>query len=122
MGSTSSIGQCCHSDLDIWVCHVARSVERAPRPAGTSASTSLHVGGAAGSISTSSLIPEDKFRQRNDAQMQGRAAGAQHLLLLDEFYRSAMHIAGKRLLWYLVPAGMTTTTTATSMACLPTAS
>ena len=37
--------------------------------------------------------------------MQGESCGsAQHLLLLDEFYRSAMLIAGKRLLWYLVPS------------------
>ena len=35
---------------------------------------------------------------------RGELRQRQHLLLLDEFYRSAMHIAGKRLLWYLVPS------------------
>ena len=105
MGSTSSIGQCCHSDLDIWVCHVAGlSSERLALLEQKCQHLSLWAEQRGVDLNFF-LIPEDKFRQRNDAQMQGESCGsAQHLLLLDEFYRSAMHIAGKRLLWYLVPA------------------
>ena len=103
-GSTSSIGQCCHSDLDIWVCHVAGLSERAPRPAGTEVPAPLHLGGAAGVDLNFFLIPEDKFRQRNDAQMQGRAAAAPSTCCCSTSSTAAPCIAGKRLLWYLVPA------------------
>lgn len=105
MGSTSSIGQCCHSDLDIWVCHAAGLSQERLALLDQKCQLLSKWAEQRGVDLNFFLIPEDKFRQRNDAQMQGESCGsAQHLLLLDEFYRSAMHIAGKRLLWYLVPS------------------
>ncbi|MGY2498280.1 class I adenylate cyclase, partial [Klebsiella pneumoniae] len=104
MGSTSSIGQCCHSDLDIWVCHVAGLSQARLELLDLKCQQLSKWAEQRGVDLNFFLIPEDKFRQHNDAQMQGENCGsAQHLLLLDEFYRSAMHIAGKLLLWYLVP-------------------
>ena len=39
--------------------------------------------------------------------MTGDNCGSsQHLLLLDEFYRSAVRLAGQRLLWQIVPPEM----------------
>ncbi|MGL4477157.1 MAG: class I adenylate cyclase, partial [Aeromonas veronii] len=104
MGSTSSIGQCCHSDLDIWVCHVAGLSQERLDLLELKCQQLSKWAEQRGVDLNFFLIPEDKFRQTNDAQMQGESCGsAQHLLLLDEFYRSAMRIAGKRLIWYLVP-------------------
>jgi adenylate cyclase class 1 len=71
MGSTSSIGQCCHSDLDIWVCHVAGlSSERLALLEQKCQHLSMWAEQRGVDLNFF-LIPEDKFRQRNDAQMQG---------------------------------------------------
>ncbi|MGL5451619.1 MAG: class I adenylate cyclase [Aeromonas sp.] len=105
MGSTSSIGQCSQSDLDIWVCHIAGLSQARLDLLEHKCQLLSKWAEQRGVDLNFFLIPEDKFRQTNDAQMQGESCGsAQHLLLLDEFYRSVMHIAGKRLVWFLVPS------------------
>ncbi|MBZ6065969.1 class I adenylate cyclase [Aeromonas schubertii] len=104
MGSTSSIGQCCHSDLDIWVCHSAALDSERLEMLEHKCLLLSRWAEQRGTEVNFFLIPENKFRQSNSAEMEGESCGsAQHLLLLDEFYRSAMCLAGKRLLWYLVP-------------------
>ncbi len=104
MGSTSSIGQCCHSDLDIWVCH---SHLLAPDRLELLEHKCLLISKLAenrGVELNFFLIPDNKFRLDNRAELGGDNCGsAQHLLLLDEFYRSALRIAGKRLLWPIIP-------------------
>jgi adenylate cyclase class 1 len=104
MGSTSSLGQCCHSDLDIWVFHAADIDAGRLELLDHKCLLLSRWAEQRGVELNFFLIPEDKFRQQNSAEMQGESCGsAQHMLLLDEFYRSAMRMAGKRLLWYLVP-------------------
>lgn len=104
MGSTSSIGQCCHSDLDIWICHATGLSEERLELLDHKCLLLSRWAEQRGVELNFFLIPENKFRQSNSAEMEGESCGsAQHLLLLDEFYRSAMRLAGKRLLWYLVP-------------------
>ncbi|MGL4204749.1 MAG: class I adenylate cyclase [Aeromonadaceae bacterium] len=103
MGSTSSIGQCCHSDLDIWVCH---SHLLDPDRLELLEHKCLLISKLAenrGVELNFFLIPDNKFRLDNRAELGGDNCGsAQHLLLLDEFYRSALRIAGKRLLWPII--------------------
>ena len=103
MGSTSSIGQCCHSDLDIWVCH---SHFLAPDRLELLEHKCLLISKLAenrGVELNFFLIPDNKFRLDNRAELGGDNCGsAQHLLLLDEFYRSALRIAGQRLLWPII--------------------
>lgn len=104
MGSTSSIGQSEASDLDIWICHKpdlsaerlilleekCRLISRLAEQLGVEMNFFL--------------IPENKFRVGNQAQLGlDNCGSAQHLLLLDEFYRSATRVAGKRLLWPMLP-------------------
>lgn len=74
MGSTSSIGQCCHSDLDIWVCHVAGLSQERLDLLELKCQQLSKWAEQRGVDLNFFLIPEDKFRQTNDAQMQGRAA------------------------------------------------
>ena len=104
MGSTSSIGQCCRSDLDIWVCH---SHLLAPERLELLDHKCLLISKLAESRGVELnffLIPDNKFRLSNRAEVGADNCGsAQHLLLLDEFYRSALRIAGRRLLWPVIP-------------------
>ena len=52
-------------------------------------------------------MDETRFRTNQSEEMTGDNCGSsQHLLLLDEFYRSAVRIAGQRLLWQIVPPEM----------------
>ncbi|CDL86658.1 class I adenylate cyclase [Xenorhabdus cabanillasii] len=104
MGSTSSIGQSCFSDLDIWVCHQSwlDSGEKALLEQKCilieqwAASLGIEV--------TFFLIDENRFRHNTCGSLNGEDCGStQHILLLDEFYRTAVCMAGKRLLWAMVP-------------------
>ncbi|MFT5880772.1 MAG: adenylate cyclase class 1 [Moritella sp.] len=104
MGSTGSIGQSWQSDLDIWVCHdpwmSQQHTELLERKCSliTVWADSLNV------EVNLFLIAEDKFRKVNNAIMTKESCGsAQHFLLLDEFYRSALKIAGKPSLWHILP-------------------
>lgn len=104
MGSTASIGQCCRSDLDIWVCHAhtvpAEQLELLEQKCLLVSKLAENRGVEVNFF----LIPDNKFQQDNHAQLGGDNCGSSlHLLLLDEFYRSALRLAGQRLLWPLVP-------------------
>lgn len=104
MGSTGSIGQNWRSDLDIWVCHdPAMSAEQADLL--EQKCTLITVWAETYNIEVNFfLIAEDKFRKVNNAVMTKESCGsAQHFLLLDEFYRSALRIAGKPSLWHILP-------------------
>jgi len=103
MGSTSSVGQCGESDLDIWVCH--RPDLPAKRRALLERKCLLLSKWAEGKATELNffLIPEDKFRLNGHSAMSRECCGsAQHLLLLDEFYRSALKIAGRPILWPVI--------------------
>ncbi|GAM63973.1 adenylate cyclase [Vibrio ishigakensis] len=53
------------------------------------------------------LMDDQRFKQARSEEMTGDNCGSsQHMLLLDEFYRSAMRMAGQRLLWSVVPPEM----------------
>ena len=50
------------------------------------------------------LIDENRFRHNESGSTGGEDCGStQHILLLDEFYRTAVRTAGKRILWNMVP-------------------
>ncbi|VDZ55994.1 adenylate cyclase [Serratia odorifera] len=50
------------------------------------------------------LIDENRFRHNESGNLGGEDCGStQHILLLDEFYRTAVRLAGKRILWNMVP-------------------
>lgn len=50
------------------------------------------------------MIDENRFRHHASGHIGGEDCGStQHILLLDEFYRTAVRMAGKRLLWTMVP-------------------
>jgi adenylate cyclase class 1 len=104
MGSSGSIAQSSSSDFDLWLCHgpdftqggraqlqqKATLIEQAAAEQGLE----LHI----------FLIDPVEFRRGEKAKLSSESSGStQHSLLLEEFYRSAVLLAGRYPLWWLVP-------------------
>ncbi|HBV89690.1 MAG TPA: class I adenylate cyclase, partial [Pantoea sp.] len=104
MGSTSSVGQNSVSDLDIWVCHQSW-LDNEERLNLQRKCTLLQKWCVSMGVEVSFfLIDENRFRHNESGSLGGEDCGStQHILLLDEFYRTAVRMAGKRLLWNMVP-------------------
>lgn len=104
MGSTSSIGQSCSSDLDIWVCHQSW-LDNEERTRLQQKCSLVEKWAASMGVEVSFfLIDENRFRHNESGSLGGEDCGStQHILLLDEFYRTAVRLAGKRILWNMVP-------------------
>ena len=107
MGSTSSVGQSADSDLDIWVCHQSW-LDRDERQRLLDKCTLLEQWARSRGVDISFfLIDENRFRHNEYDTLSTENCGSmQHLLLLDEFYRTAVRLAGKRILWNMVPVEM----------------
>jgi adenylate cyclase class 1 len=104
MGSTASIGQNHHSDLDIWVCHQSW-LDNEERQLLQQKCRLLEKWAVSMGVDVSFfLIDENRFRRNESGSLGEEDCGStQHILLLDEFYRSAVRMAGKRILWNMVP-------------------
>lgn len=106
MGSPGTLGHSVASDLDVWLCHrddlPLAGVEKLERKAeklshwASSFGIELHV----------FVFSAADWRQgRQRTEVSGENCGsAQHYLLLDEFYRTAIHLGGCFPLWWLVPS------------------
>ncbi|PKE28240.1 class I adenylate cyclase [Rahnella sp. AA] len=104
MGSTSSIGQSQSSDLDIWVCHQSWLDNEERNRLQLKCSLLEKWAASLGVEVSFFLIDENRFRHNESGSLGGEDCGStQHILLLDEFYRTAVRMAGKRILWNMVP-------------------
>lgn len=107
MGSTSSIGQSTSSDLDIWVCVSPQMSSDDKENLSNKCLLITDWAKGYGVEANFFLMNEERFRSNHSEEMTGDNCGSsQHLLLLDEFYRSAVRLAGQRLLWQIVPPEM----------------
>lgn len=107
MGSTSSIGQSTSSDLDIWVCVSPKMGSNERSHLSNKCMLVTEWAKEQGIEANFFLMDEERFRSNRSEEMTGDNCGSsQHLLLLDEFYRSAVRIAGQRLLWQIIPPEM----------------
>ncbi|MGF1751678.1 class I adenylate cyclase [Vibrio cionasavignyae] len=107
MGSTSSIGQSTSSDLDIWVCISPDMPTDAREKLSNKCLLITDWAQGLGVEANFFLMDEERFRSNVSEEMTGDNCGSsQHLLLLDEFYRSAVRLGGQRLLWQIVPPEM----------------
>lgn len=103
MGSTSSIGQSRVSDLDIWVCHPAWLDHDERQLLQNKCSLLERWALSLGVDVNFFLMDEHYFRHKRPGSLTAENCGStQHILLLDEFYRTAVRLAGKRLLWNMV--------------------
>lgn len=104
MGSTGTIAHSTRSDFDIWLCHnpelsavqladlheKARAIERWAAGFGLE----VHF----------FIMNANHFRNGNAIELSHESSGsAQHHLLLDEFYRTGLLLAGRYPIWWLVP-------------------
>ena len=104
MGSTGTIGQSSSSDFDLWLCHDPTLSEHQRKllqqkiglieQHAEALDLELHI----------FLIDPVRFRQGQKSKLSRESTGStQHSLLLEEFYRSAVLLAGRYPLWWLVP-------------------
>lgn len=104
MGSTASMGQSFNSDLDIWVC-VQPWVGTQARALLEDKCLAITDWALSEGVEVNFFVVcEQRFRQQFSQEMTSDNCGSsQHYLLLDEFYRSAVHLAGQQLLWCIIP-------------------
>jgi len=104
MGSPGTIAFSEKSDFDAWVCfreslepeHINELNLKAERIMDWANSIHLEV--------TIFLVNPSEFRQGKTIPLSYESSGSsQHLLLLEEFYRTAIVLAGKYPLWWIVP-------------------
>lgn len=104
MGSVGSIAFSKDSDIDIWLCHepslIADELEELQQKARLiekwAASLKLEV--------HFFLLNSEQFRQGENTPLSAESSGVtQHYLLLEEFYRTSIYIAGRVPMWWLVP-------------------
>lgn len=101
MGSIGSMTQTTISDLDVWVCHSRDFSEMEMHQIHQKFALIQQWASDLGVEVSLFLMNPQAFQ----AQTYHRDAGdehngsAQHFFLLDEFYRSAIRLAGKRILW-----------------------
>lgn len=104
MGSSGSIAQSVRSDLDLWVCHrnglsadeLSLLEAKCARIESWARSFNLEV--------HVFLMNGTLFRGGERETLNGEYCGStQHYLLLDEFYRTGIHLAGATPVWWYVP-------------------
>lgn len=104
MGSAGSIAYSKHSDLDVWVCHRSDLSEEEIAALRVKCQEVEAWAGVQGLKVHFFLIDPEGFRQGQLEPLSRESSGpTQHGLLLEEFYRTAVHLAGGKLLWWLVP-------------------
>ena len=104
MGSTGTVGQSSQSDLDIWVCH--QTALPAEKTYLLEQKAELIAEWAMGmNLEVHFFIMDaHAFRVGSKGRLTAENAGStQHYLLLDEFYRSHILVAGATPAWWLVP-------------------
>ena len=104
MGSVGTIAQSEGSDLDIWLCYrpdlsaeeIAELEVKSKKISQWAESFGLEA--------HFFLMDHEAFKAGKQADLDAEASGsAQKMLLLDEFYRTAIHISGRLPLWWFVP-------------------
>lgn len=105
MGSLGTIAQTFSSDLDFWLCHdpalskdqldlLQQKINKIEKLADR-LGLEVHF----------FLMSSNSFSEDNKLELSDESSGStQHFLLLEEFYRSGVLVAGRAPVWFLVPA------------------
>ncbi len=104
MGSSGTIAHSSESDFDIWLCHREDTARDAVDKLRAKArEIERWASGLQLEVHFFVMSARD-FRNTGAAELSSESSGsAQHYLLLDEFYRTGLLIAGRAPLWWLVP-------------------
>ncbi len=105
MGSTSSIGQSPKSDIDYWVCISRYLSSKRISLLEKKCAFISNMAKSRGAEINFFIVKDDKFFATNEDEVtdDDSCGSAQRMFLLDEFYRSSIYVAGKKLLWMIVP-------------------
>ncbi len=100
MGSAGSVAHSSHSDLDIWVC-ASDDLTDQQRQLLRDKRDLIQTWAKQQSIDTSIYLVQESSIL--DATAEEDRSTIKSGLLLDEFYRTQIHLAGRYLLWWLIP-------------------
>lgn len=104
MGSTGSIAHSRHSDFDVWVCTRSNMSIEESELLSRKCERITEWARKLGVEAYFFLMDPDKFRSGKQGELSEEGCGStQHFLLLDEFYRTAILVAGRKPAWWLVP-------------------
>ncbi|KPW75479.1 Adenylate cye [Pseudomonas cannabina] len=105
MGSLGTLAQAEQSDMDVWVCHDSALEPDAIIELRKKCQALEAWAATMGAEAHFFLIDPERFRRGDrDSQLSSDDCGTtQHYLLLDEFYRTAIWLAGRTPMWWLVP-------------------
>ena len=104
MGSSGSLAFSRKSDFDIWLCHRPDLTSEQIGQLQAKASSIEKMADEIGLEVHFFLMNAERFRAGETTELSSESSGtAQHLLLLDEFYRTSLWLAGKYPLWWFIP-------------------
>jgi len=105
MGSLGTLTQAEQSDMDVWVCHDPELSPDAVAELRKKCQILEAWAASQGAEAHFFLIDPKRFVLGDrDGRLSSEDCGTtQHYLLLDEFYRTAIWLAGRTPLWWLVP-------------------
>lgn len=105
MGSMGTLAQSHHSDFDVWLCHKPGLSQTA---LGELKQKCERISVWAKTLRLDAhffLMDCDAFVAGQELSLDDESSGsAQRVLLLDEFYRTALYLAGRLPVWWFVPA------------------
>ncbi|MCW9023986.1 MAG: class I adenylate cyclase [Gammaproteobacteria bacterium] len=104
MGSTGTIAYGEKSDFDIWVCHDS-SLDGEQIVELQSKAQAIETWAATMDVEANIfLVDVERFRRGEHGHLSSESSGsALHYLLLEEFYRTSVLLAGRYPIWWLVP-------------------
>lgn len=104
IGSSGTIAHSTKSDFDIWLCH-SPSLDTAKLNELREKCEKIEKWADGYNLEMHFfLMNADRFRRGEVLDLSSESSGtAQHDLLLDEFYRTALWLAGRIPMWWLVP-------------------
>jgi adenylate cyclase class 1 len=104
MGSGGTIAYSKKSDLDIWLCHSPKLSGKGFAELHDKTKAVEHWAESLGLEVHFFFIDTEGFREGKGTDISKESCGnSQHHLLLEEFYRTGLHIAGSFPVWWLVP-------------------
>lgn len=105
MGSLGTLAQADQSDMDVWVCHGPDLSDDELAELRKKCQLLEAWAATQGAEAHFFLIDPARFvRGERDTRLSSDDCGTtQHYLLLDEFYRTAIWLAGRTPIWWLVP-------------------
>ncbi|MGB0495235.1 MAG: class I adenylate cyclase, partial [Kangiellaceae bacterium] len=104
MGSMGTLGQSISSDIDLWICLANELNEELSQKLNNKAENIKIWFAEQGIELNFYLVNQKDFSQKNIKLLDSENCGnTQRFLLLDEFYRTAVWLVGRKPLWWLVP-------------------